>query len=105
MSDRFRGHPGATALKQIRKANRRAATVSTPRPNLAPHGVGGGSQGFLGFRLFRRRLSSRFARVREENPRMITRLLFRLLAAGIPPQASSVALRPPTPEELSEHPV
>src|SRR5215831_3128253 len=45
------------------------------------------------------------AHVREENPRMITHLLSRLLAAGTPPQASSVALRPPTPEELSEHPV
>ena len=36
---------------------------------------------------------------------MISRLLSRLLAAGTPPQASSVALQPPTPEELSEHPV
>src|SRR5262249_29471115 len=46
----------------------------------------------------------RRARARGE-PRLITRLPSRLLAAGTPPQASSVTLRPPTSEELSEHPV
>ena len=36
--------------------------------------------------------------------KVVTRLV-QLCGVGTPPQASSVALRPPTPEELSEHPV
>ena len=36
--------------------------------------------------------------------KVVTRRV-QLCGVGTPPQASSVALRPPTPEELSEHPV